>query len=118
DRITSRRINRVTTGQIYWGVVPFVIIQVVMVGLIIAFPHIVSRGGNTGPTVDVDKAFQQMQQGADPGAPAAAPAPALPDSASAPGASGSEPELPTPESPQDPAQQSDDAAMKQLLESM
>ena len=118
DRITSRRINRVTTGQIYWGAVPFVIIQVVMVGLIIAFPHIVSHGGNAGPTVDVDKAFQQMQQGADPGAPAAAPAPALPEGASGPAASGSEPELPTPESPQDPAQQSDDAAMKQLLESM
>ena len=28
----------VTTGQIYWGAVPFVIIQVIMVGLVIAFP--------------------------------------------------------------------------------
>jgi hypothetical protein len=34
---------KVTTGQIYWGAVPFVIIQIVMVGLIIAFPGIVSR---------------------------------------------------------------------------
>jgi GntP family gluconate:H+ symporter len=30
--------------QIYWGAVPFVIIQIIMVGLIIAFPGIVSSG--------------------------------------------------------------------------
>ena len=33
-----------TTGQIYWGSVPFVLIQIVMVGLIIAFPNLVSGG--------------------------------------------------------------------------
>ena len=31
----------VTTGQIYWGAVPFVLIQVIMVGLVIAFPQMV-----------------------------------------------------------------------------
>src|SRR6476619_1480907 len=61
DRITSRRISRVTTGQIYWGAVPFVLIQILMVGLIIAFPKLVSSGLGKEPTVDVDKAFQQMQ---------------------------------------------------------
>ena len=40
---------------------PFVIIQIVMVGLIIAFPKLVSSGLGKEPTVDVDKAFQQMQ---------------------------------------------------------
>ncbi len=44
DRITRRTIAPVTTGQIYWGSVPFVLIQVIMVGLIIAFPNIVSGG--------------------------------------------------------------------------
>src|SRR5262245_36739478 len=44
DRITKRRLDKVTTGQIYWGAVPFVLIQVVMVGLIIAFPNLVSGG--------------------------------------------------------------------------
>jgi TRAP-type mannitol/chloroaromatic compound transport system permease large subunit len=44
DRITRRPIAKVTTGQIYWGAVPFVIIQVIMVGLIIAFPQLVSGG--------------------------------------------------------------------------
>jgi TRAP-type mannitol/chloroaromatic compound transport system permease large subunit len=43
DRVTRKEIPPVTTGQIYWGAVPFVIIQIIMVGLIIAFPGIVSR---------------------------------------------------------------------------
>ena len=33
-----------TTGQIYWGAVPFVLIQLIMVALIIAFPGLVSGG--------------------------------------------------------------------------
>jgi TRAP-type mannitol/chloroaromatic compound transport system permease large subunit len=41
DRITGKRIEPVTTGQIYWGAVPFVLIQVLMVGITIAFPQIV-----------------------------------------------------------------------------
>ena len=52
DRLTGRRIAKVTTGQIYWGAVPFVIIQVMMVGLIIAFPNIVS--GGLGKKADLD----------------------------------------------------------------
>ncbi|TFF21985.1 TRAP transporter large permease subunit [Jiella endophytica] len=43
DRITGKRMEPVTTGQIYWGAVPFVCIQVVMVGLTIAFPGMVMR---------------------------------------------------------------------------
>ena len=34
--------KEVKTSDIYWGAIPFVVIQVIMVGLIIAFPHIVS----------------------------------------------------------------------------
>ncbi|HKU87074.1 MAG TPA: TRAP transporter large permease subunit [Casimicrobiaceae bacterium] len=41
DRISKKTIKGVTTGQIYWGAVPFVLIQVVMVGLVIAFPQMV-----------------------------------------------------------------------------
>ena len=44
DRVTNKRLPKVTTGQIYWGAVPFVLIQVLMVGLIIAFPNLVSGG--------------------------------------------------------------------------
>ena len=41
DKATGLRMAPVTTGQIYWGAVPFVIIQVVMVGAVIAFPAMV-----------------------------------------------------------------------------
>jgi TRAP-type mannitol/chloroaromatic compound transport system permease large subunit len=34
--------KEVKTSDIYWGAIPFVLIQVVMVALIIAFPHLVS----------------------------------------------------------------------------
>lgn len=52
DRITRKPIAQVTTGQIYWGAVPFVIIQVIMVGLIIVFPNLVS--GGLGKQADLD----------------------------------------------------------------
>jgi hypothetical protein len=41
DRVSRKITAGVTTGQIYWGAVPFVIIQVIMVGLVIAFPQMV-----------------------------------------------------------------------------
>ena len=41
DRITGKNIAPVTTGQIYWGAVPFVCIQIIMIGLVIAFPQMV-----------------------------------------------------------------------------
>jgi TRAP-type mannitol/chloroaromatic compound transport system permease large subunit len=53
DRLTGRRTAPVTTGQIYWGAVPFVLIQVVMVTLIIAFPNMVSGGLATKEKVDI-----------------------------------------------------------------
>ncbi|SFN66418.1 TRAP transporter, DctM subunit [Mesorhizobium sp. NFR06] len=43
DRVTGKKIAPVTTGQIYWGAVPFVCIQVIMIGLTIAFPQMVMR---------------------------------------------------------------------------
>ena len=47
--------------QIYWGAVPFVLMQVVMVSLIIAFPGIVSSGLDKQEKVDMDKVQQQME---------------------------------------------------------
>jgi tripartite ATP-independent transporter DctM subunit len=55
DRVTGRLMARVTTGQIYWGAVPFVLIQVIMVSLIIAFPGIVTGGIAKKQAVDVNK---------------------------------------------------------------
>lgn len=42
DKITGKSMDPVTTSQIYWGAIPFVIIQIIMVALIIAFPDLVS----------------------------------------------------------------------------
>lgn len=38
DKITGKMVAKVTTGQIYWGAVPFVFIQIIMVCILIAFP--------------------------------------------------------------------------------
>ncbi|MDY0073712.1 MAG: TRAP transporter large permease subunit [Thauera sp.] len=42
DQVTGQEIAPVTTTQIYLGSIPFVIIQLVMVGLIILFPQLVT----------------------------------------------------------------------------
>jgi tripartite ATP-independent transporter DctM subunit len=42
DKISGKLIAGVTTGQIYWGAVPFVVIQVIMVGIVIGFPGLVT----------------------------------------------------------------------------
>jgi TRAP-type mannitol/chloroaromatic compound transport system permease large subunit len=52
DRITGRQMEPVTTGQIYWGAVPFVVIQCIMVGLVIAFPGMVTHYKDSAPSVD------------------------------------------------------------------
>jgi tripartite ATP-independent transporter DctM subunit len=41
DKITKKMTPGVRTGQIYWGAVPFVLIQIVMIGLVIAVPQMV-----------------------------------------------------------------------------
>jgi TRAP-type mannitol/chloroaromatic compound transport system permease large subunit len=41
DKVTRKKIEPITTGQIYWGAVPFVCIQVIMIGLVIGFPQMV-----------------------------------------------------------------------------
>ncbi|MBA3772203.1 MAG: TRAP transporter large permease subunit [Ramlibacter sp.] len=62
DRITGKMTPPVTTMQIYWGAVPFVLIQIVMVSLIIVFPGIVSSGLDKAEAVDLNKVQIQMNQ--------------------------------------------------------
>ena len=52
DRVTKKIIAPVTTAQIYWGAIPFVLIQLVMVGLIIAFPRLVLASLDTGSKIN------------------------------------------------------------------
>jgi tripartite ATP-independent transporter DctM subunit len=54
DKVTGKLTAPITTGQIYWGAVPFVIIQVIMVGIVIAFPALVT-GGLDKTKVDASK---------------------------------------------------------------
>jgi TRAP-type mannitol/chloroaromatic compound transport system permease large subunit len=61
DRITGQRMEPVTTGQIYWGAVPFVVIQCVMVGLVIAFPGMVMHYKDAGPKIDPSKIEEQLR---------------------------------------------------------
>jgi TRAP-type mannitol/chloroaromatic compound transport system permease large subunit len=52
DKVTGQRMQPVTTAQIYWGAIPFVMIQIIMVGLTISFPQMVTHYKDTGPQVD------------------------------------------------------------------
>ena len=99
DKLTKKLIQPITTMQIYWGAVPFVIIQIIMVGLIIAFPAIVSSGLDKTEKVDLDKVTLEVQ-------------------AEAPRAAASEPsmgELAAPGSDEKPA---DDDPMKAMQDTM
>jgi TRAP-type mannitol/chloroaromatic compound transport system permease large subunit len=55
DKITGKMTEPVTTGQIYYGAIPFVVIQCIMVGLVIAFPQMVMHYKSQGPTIDPSK---------------------------------------------------------------
>ena len=67
DRVTGLRMAPVTTGQIYWGAVPFVLIQVVMIALVIAFPQMVMVYKSGETTVDPSK-VQILAPPPEPGA--------------------------------------------------
>jgi len=61
DKISGKLTKAVTTGQIYWGAVPFVVIQVVMVGILIAFPQLVTSSLDKS-TVDPSKVKIEVPQ--------------------------------------------------------
>jgi TRAP-type mannitol/chloroaromatic compound transport system permease large subunit len=44
DKVTGKMTEPVTTGQIYWGAVPYVIIQMIMVAVLIAAPKLIFLG--------------------------------------------------------------------------
>ena len=66
DKVTGLRMAPVTTGQIYWGAVPFVVIQCIMVALVILFPQMVMHYKSSGPVVDPVKALEQLNNLAPP----------------------------------------------------
>ena len=44
DRVTGKPTDGITTGQIYWGAIPYVCIQLIMVGILILLPQLVLGG--------------------------------------------------------------------------
>jgi TRAP-type mannitol/chloroaromatic compound transport system permease large subunit len=62
DRVSGKQMDGVTTGQIYWGAVPFVFIQVLMVLLVILFPSMVMHYKNVGTQIDPSKVKIELPQ--------------------------------------------------------
>jgi len=62
DRVTGRLVAPVTTAQIYWGSVPFVIMQLAMVASVIAFPGMVLASLESGPKIDPSKIQIEIPQ--------------------------------------------------------
>jgi len=76
DRVTGKRTDGVTTGQIYWGAIPFVAIQVIMVALVIFFPAMVMHYKGLGTGIDPNKVKIEIQL-PDIGVPDIGPPPAI-----------------------------------------
>ena len=62
DRVSGKRTEGITTGQIYWGAIPFVVLQLIMVLLVIFFPAMVMHYKGTGATVDPNKVKIEIPQ--------------------------------------------------------
>jgi tripartite ATP-independent transporter DctM subunit len=67
DRVTGRRMDPVTTGQIYWGAVPFVVIQCIMVALVVLFPQMVMHYKSAGTQIDPAAVQQKLDSLTIPG---------------------------------------------------
>ena len=62
DRVTGQLMQPVTTMQIYKGAVAFLLIQLFMVGVLIAFPQLVTGSLDAKAEVNLDAIGQQMLQ--------------------------------------------------------
>ncbi|MDO5692785.1 MAG: TRAP transporter large permease subunit [Pseudomonadota bacterium] len=62
DKVTGKVMEPVTTMQIYKGAIPFLLIQLVMVGVLIAFPGLVTGNLDKQVEVDMDAISQQMRE--------------------------------------------------------
>jgi TRAP-type mannitol/chloroaromatic compound transport system permease large subunit len=66
DRVTGEMIPAVQTSQIYKGSIAFIILQLVMVVVIIAFPSLVADSlGKDAQNIDADAALEKLQSGRD-----------------------------------------------------
>ncbi|MFT6698238.1 MAG: TRAP-type mannitol/chloroaromatic compound transport system permease large subunit [Polaromonas sp.] len=106
DRLTKKIMEPVTTMQIYKGAIPFVLIQVTMVGMLIAFPQLVTGGLDKKPVYNMENIGQQMR---DTLADTANPYDTVPDAIETPG---------TPAAPEPQSVIQDDDPMKAMQDAL
>ena len=68
DRVTQKVMDPVTTMQIYKGAIPFLFIQLFMVGMMIAFPNLVTGSLDKVQAYDLKAVGDQMREGLQPDA--------------------------------------------------
>ncbi|MBP6559659.1 MAG: TRAP transporter large permease subunit [Burkholderiaceae bacterium] len=68
DRVTKKVMDPVTTMQIYKGAIPFLFIQLFMVGMMIAFPNLVTGSLDKVQAYDLKAVGDQMREGLQPDA--------------------------------------------------
>ncbi|MCA1907589.1 MAG: TRAP transporter large permease subunit [Magnetospirillum sp.] len=61
DKVTGKRIRGIKTSDIYWGAIPFVCIQLIMVALVIAFPQLVEGSLGKREKIDLDQVEIQIE---------------------------------------------------------
>jgi TRAP-type mannitol/chloroaromatic compound transport system, large permease component len=62
DHVTGKTTQPVTTMQIYKGAIPFLLLQLTMVGVLIAFPALVTGSLDKQVQVDMKAVGEQMLQ--------------------------------------------------------
>jgi Tripartite ATP-independent periplasmic transporter, DctM component len=109
DRVTGAAIPAVTTAQIYKGSIAFIVLQLVMVAAIVAYPSMVISGIDKVELIDADKALNEMVL---PERETPSAEPAVPAAAEAASASGGE----APDSA--PAKEEDEDPMKAIMDAV
>ena len=66
DRVTNKVMEPVTTMQIYKGAIPFLLIQLFMVGTLIAFPGLVTGSLDKAQVYDMKAIGDQMRESLSP----------------------------------------------------
>jgi len=67
DKVTGRTIEPVTTGQIYWGAIPFLCIQMLMVAILLFFPGLVTHYKDSHSTLAPSAVQEQFDNMVLPG---------------------------------------------------
>ena len=63
DRVTNKRIPAVTTAQIYKGALVFIVLQLMMLAMVIAFPNLVTDRLDKAPKVSLESIKLEAETG-------------------------------------------------------